>query len=176
MHLFDGYWEDIGTIKSFYQCNLDLAKTKSPFDLPSPAAPIYTRARFLPPSVINGATIRDSLIADGCVIEPGAVIENSVIGLRTHVRRDVVIRTSVLFGNDEYETPSPETGKIPLGIGAGTLIEGAIVEKNCRIGAGVRVKNDNGVQSSAETPEAMIVDGIAILQRAAKVPDGWKLT
>jgi glucose-1-phosphate adenylyltransferase len=176
MHLFDGYWEDIGTIKSFYQCNLDLAKTKPPFDLPSPAAPIYTRARFLPPSVINGATIRDSLIADGCVIEPGAVIENSVIGLRTHVRRDVVIRNSVLFGNDEYETPSPETGKIPLGIGAGTLIEGAIVEKNCRIGAGVRVKNDNGVQSSAETPEAMIVDGIAILQRAAKVPDGWKLT
>jgi glucose-1-phosphate adenylyltransferase len=174
MHLFDGYWEDIGTIKSFYQCNLDLAKTKPPFELPSPDAPIYTRARFLPPTVINGATIRDSLIADGCVIEPGAVIENSVIGLRTHVRRDVVIRHSVLFGNDEYETPSSESGKIPLGIGAGTLVEGAIVEKNCRIGAGVRIKNENDIQSSPETPEAMIVDGIAIVQRAATVPDGWK--
>jgi len=104
------------------------------------------------------------------------VIENSVIGLRTHIRRDVVIRSSVLFGNDEYETPSSESGKIPLGIGAGTLIEGAIVEKNCRIGAGVRIKNDQGVQSSPETPEAMIVDGIAIVQRAATVPDGWKFS
>jgi glucose-1-phosphate adenylyltransferase len=175
MHLFDGYWEDIGTIKSFFQCNLDLARTKPPFELPSPDAPIYTRARFLPPTVINGATIRDSLIADGCVIEPGAVIENSVVGLRTHVRRDVVIRSSVLFGNDDYEAPS-ETGKIPLGIGAGTLIEGAIVEKNCRIGAGVRIKNEKELQSSPETPEAMIVDGIAIVQRAATVPDGWEIT
>jgi glucose-1-phosphate adenylyltransferase len=175
IHLFDGYWEDIGTIKSFYQCNLDLAKTKPPFELPSADAPIYTRARFLPPSIINGAMIRDSLIADGCVIEPGAVIENSVVGLRTHVRHNVVIRNSVLFGNDEYETTSSQTGRIPLGIGAGTVIEGAIVEKNCRIGAGAKIANENSVQSSSETPEAMIVDGIAIVQRAATLPDGWKL-
>ncbi|HEY2759235.1 MAG TPA: sugar phosphate nucleotidyltransferase, partial [Pirellulales bacterium] len=175
IHPFDGYWEDIGTIKSFYQCNLDLAKTKPPFELPSPTAPIYTRARFLPPSIINGATIHDSLIADGCVIEPGAVIENSVIGLRTHIHRDVVIRNSILFGNDEYETPMPGSDQIPLGIGAGTLIERAIVETNCRIGSGVCITNSANLESSPETPEYMIVDGIPVLLRGATLRDGWRL-
>jgi glucose-1-phosphate adenylyltransferase len=175
MHLFDGYWEDIGTIKSFYQCNIDLAKTKPPFELPSPNAPIYTRARFLPPSIINGATIKDSLISDGCVIEPGATIENSVIGLLTHVGRDVVIRDSVLLGHDEYESAPPPGHEIPWGIGAGSRIERAIVEKNCRIGRGVRIVNESNRQSSQETPEYMIVDGILIVQRAVTLPDGWKL-
>ena len=164
MHLFDGYWEDIGTIKSFFQCNLDLAKTKPPFELPSPTAPIYTRARFLPPTIINGATITNSLIADGCVIEPGTTIESSVIGLRTHIRRNATIRNSVLFGNDEYETAG-ENGLVPLGIGPDTVIDGAIVEKNCRVGAGVRIVNDQRTDSSPETPEAMIVDGILVVQR-----------
>ena len=84
---------------------------------------------------INGATIRESLIADGCVIEPGAVIENSVIGLRTHIRKNVVIRNSVLFGSDEYDSPDLANDQIPLGIGEGTHIEGSIIETNCRIGA-----------------------------------------
>ncbi len=82
VHLFDGYWEDIGTIRSFYDANLALAAPERPFDLASATAPIYSRARFLPPSRIDGATIRNSLVADGCAIEEGAVIENSVIGLR----------------------------------------------------------------------------------------------
>jgi glucose-1-phosphate adenylyltransferase len=175
MHLFDGYWEDIGTIKSFYQCNLDLAKTKPPFDLPSASAPIYTRARFLPPTIINGATISDSLIADGCVIEPGAVIEKSVIGLRTRVGRNAQIRNSVLFGHDDYEALSSGNHQVPQGIGAETVIDGAIVEKNCRIGRGVRIVNDHKLDYSPETPECMIVDGIAIVQRGVTLPDGWKL-
>lgn len=174
MHLFDGYWEDIGTIKSFFQCNIDLAKPKPPFALQSPSAPIYTRARFLPPSIINGATIRESLIADGCIIEPGAVIENSVIGLRTHIRKNVVIRNSVLFGSDEYELPG-QSDQIPLGIGEGTHIEGSIVETNCRIGAGVRIANPGKLESSAETAECMIVDGIPVLLRGATLPHGWQL-
>ena len=174
MHLFDGYWEDIGTIKSFFQCNIDLAKTKPPFELCSPTAPIYTRARFLPPSIINGATIHESLISDGCVIEPGAVIENSVIGLRTHIRRNVVIRNSVLFGNDEYETPVPGSSQIPLGIGAGTVIERAIIETNCRIGSDVQIKNTGKVETSPETAEYMTVDGIPVLLRGATLPNGWR--
>ncbi|HEY2760046.1 MAG TPA: glucose-1-phosphate adenylyltransferase, partial [Pirellulales bacterium] len=155
--------------------NIDLAKTVPPFELPSPTAPIYSRARFLPPTIINGATITNSLIADGCVIEPGTVIENSVIGLRTHVRRNAVIRDSVLFGNDEYETPVVGSANVPLGIGAGTVIEHSIVEKNCRIGAGARIVNPQQLESSEETPECMIVDGILVVQRAATVPDGWQL-
>ncbi len=90
VHLFDGYWEDIGTIKSFYEANLGLASPTPPFDLASAEAPIYSRARFLPPTRIDGATIRGSLMADGSMIEEGAVIENSVIGLRCRIGRNVV--------------------------------------------------------------------------------------
>ncbi|HEY4759675.1 MAG TPA: sugar phosphate nucleotidyltransferase, partial [Thermoguttaceae bacterium] len=87
-YIFDGYWEDIGTIKSYYHANLALAATNAAFDLVSPGAPIYSRARFLPPTRIDGATIRASLIADGSRIEEGAVIENSMIGLRCLIGRD----------------------------------------------------------------------------------------
>ncbi len=116
MHLFDGYWEDIGTIKSFYQCNLELAKSSPAFDLNKADAPIYTRARFLPPARIDSATIRNSLIADGCVIESGAVIENSVIGLRTHVGKNVTIKNSVLMGADEYESDADKAKDTATGM------------------------------------------------------------
>ena len=178
MHLFDGYWEDIGTIKSFYQCNLDLAAANPPFNLTVADAPIYSRARFLPPSRIDGATIRNSLISDGCVIEPGVTIEQSVIGLRCRIGRNVTIRKSVVMGADFYESPDDmrqEGQSIPMGIGEGTTIEGAIIDKNCRIGRNVRVANDAGLESSPETPEAMISDGIIVVQKGAALADGWKL-
>ena len=105
LHLFDGYWEDIGTIRSFYEANLMLAQPNPPFELASATAPIYTRARFLPPTRVDGATIERSLVADGCVIGAGTRIENSVIGLRCRIGRDVIIRNSVIMGADFYETP-----------------------------------------------------------------------
>jgi glucose-1-phosphate adenylyltransferase len=180
VHLFDGYWEDIGTIRSFYEANLQLATPERPFDLASATAPIYTRTRFLPPSRLDGVTVRNSLIADGCAIEEGTVIENSVIGVRCQIGRDVVIRNSVLMGADEYETldeaAASAVAGIPLqGIGAGTLIQGAIIDKNCRIGRDVRVANDRNVETSDETPEAMIRDGIACVQKGAILPDGWRM-
>jgi glucose-1-phosphate adenylyltransferase len=176
MHLFDGYWEDIGTIKSFYECNLDLARPNPPFELASANAPIYTRARFLPPSQFQCAQVNNSLISDGCQIEPGVVIENSVVGLRTRIGRNATIRNSVLLGHDFYE----EDGKngqsgIPLGIGAGSVIERAIIDKNCRIGQGVRVVNERNVDASDEAADHMIVDGITVIERGATLPDGWKL-
>ena len=139
--MFDGYWEDIGTIRSFYEANLQLAAADRPFDLASAVAPIYTRARFLAPSRLDGVTVRNSLIADGCEIEDGTVIENSVIGVRCRIGKNVTIRDSVLMGNDEYETAAEAAeadaaGTPRQGIGAGTTIRGAIIDKNCRIGAG----------------------------------------
>jgi glucose-1-phosphate adenylyltransferase len=180
VHLFDGYWEDIGTIGSFYEANLSLATTEAPFDLAMPAAPIYTRARFLPPTRIDGATVRGSLIADGSVIGEGAVVENSVIGLRCLIDRDVVIRNSVLMGNDYYETVEDRRenvalGRPPVGVGAGTRIEGAIVDKNCRIGRNVRVINSRGVDSMDETACAMIRDGVVVVPKESTLPDGWAL-
>ncbi len=129
VHLFDGYWEDIGTIRSFYEASIGLAAADRPFDLASANAPIYSRARFLPPARFDGATIRHSLIADGCAIEEGAVIENSVIGVRCRIGRNVTIRNSILMGVDNYETPeeaaqAAAAGEPPLAIGEGTVIEG----------------------------------------------------
>jgi len=179
-HLFDGYWEDIGTIKSFFQANLDLTKTTAPFDIASAEAPIYSHARFLPPTRIDGATIRDSLVADGSIIEPGAVIENSVVGLRCRIGRNVVIRNSVLMGADFYEAPGEiashqSNGEPPLGVGEGSYIEGAIVDKNCRIGRNVRIVNEQGIDHTDETPFGMIRDGIVVLAKETSLPDGWKL-
>ncbi len=178
MHLFDGYWEDIGTIKSFYQCNLDLAAADPPFDLMSAEAPIYTRPRFLPPARIDGATIRNSLISDGCVIGADTVIENSVVGLRCRIGRGAVIRNAVVMGSDDYDSPAAMARQgqtIPQGIGDGTRIDRVIVDKNCRIGRNVRIDNEQGLESSPETPQYMICDGIVVVQKDAVLPDGWTL-
>ena len=180
VHLFDGYWEDIGTIKSFFEANLRRATADPPFELASADAPIFSRARFLPPSRVEGATIRGSLVADGCTIEDGAVIEDSVIGLRCLIGRNVQIRNSVLMGNDFYEAPDRiaaerSNGRPPLGVGEGTRIEGAIIDKDCRIGRNVRIENRRGLDSTEETPCAMIRDGIVVIPKDATLPDGWTL-
>ncbi len=181
--LFDGYWEDIGTILSFYEANLQLAAHNRPFDLASAVAPIYTRARFLAPSRLDGVMVRNSLVADGCEIEEGTVIENSVIGVRCRIGSNVTIRDSVLMGNDEYESAAEmaqaDADGIPRqGIGAGTTISGAIVDKNCRIGRNVRVANDRRIESTEDTPleslEAVIRDRIVCVQRGAILKDNWQ--
>jgi glucose-1-phosphate adenylyltransferase len=178
LHAFDGYWEDIGTIRSYYQCNLDLAKAAVPFEFASTEAPIYSRARFLPPSRVEGATISDSLISDGCVIERGAVIENSVIGLRCRIGKNCVIRNSVILGNDFYESPmelaaDASEGVPPLGIGAGSVIEGAIIDKNVHIGSKVRIVNEHRWIDTADCRQFTVRDGVAVVPKDAVVPDGW---
>ncbi|MGW8258064.1 MAG: glucose-1-phosphate adenylyltransferase, partial [Thermoguttaceae bacterium] len=170
VHLFDGYWEDIGTIKSFYRANLELATTNAAVDLFSPGAPIYSRARFLPPTRIDGGEISASLIADGCRIGEGTLIENSIIGLRCIIGRDVSIRNSIILGNDFYEPPADaerqrSNGLPALGIGAGTRIEGAIIDKNCHIGRNVRVLNEDGLDSTEETQFGMIRDSIMVVPK-----------
>ena len=178
LHPFDGYWEDIGTIRSYYQCNLDLAGVAPPFELARADAPIYSRARFLPPSRLDGASIRNSLVSDGCLIESGAVIENSVIGLRCRVGRNVVIRNSVVLGNDFYESDQDlasdaARGMPPLGIGSGTIIEGAIIDKNVRIGQRVRIVNDHGWEATGDSDRFTVRDRVAVVPKDAHVPDGW---
>lgn len=180
MYLFDGYWEDIGTIRSFYQANLELAAAKPPFELTSAVAPVYSSPRFLAPTRIGGATVQGSLLADGCDIGEGAVIENSVVGLRCQIGRNVTIRNSVIMGADFYESPEDLSalraeGRPPLGIGDNTVIEGAIIDKNCRIGSNVRLVNERGVDTTEETPQAMVRDGIVVVPKDAAIADGWSL-
>ncbi len=157
-----------------------MARPDAPFDLASAEAPIYSHARFLPPTRVDSATIRGSLVADGSMIEPGAVIENSVIGLRCRIGRNVVIRNTILMGADFYEAPDDiaahqANGDPPLGVGEGSHIEGAIIDKNARIGRNVRIINQQGLENTEETPFGMIRDGIVVTAKNTSMPDGWRL-
>lgn len=177
-YVFDGYWEDIGTIRSFFEANLSLAKPNPPFRMFEPDAPIYTNARFLPSTTITGATVSDSLVADGCTIGRGAVIENSVIGLRCQIGENVTIRNCVIMGADFFEHEAEVEhfeGSVPLGIGAGSYIENAIIDKNCRIGKNVRIFNKQDVENAAENEYCQVVDGIVVVQKGNVIPDGWKM-
>ncbi|QDV22606.1 glucose-1-phosphate adenylyltransferase [Aureliella helgolandensis] len=180
VHMFDDYWEDIGTIRAFYEANLQLAKKNPPFDLVCPEAPVYSRPRFLPPAIIEGAQISGSLIADGCRIGKGTVIENSVIGLRCLIGEGVTIRNSIIMGSDFYDTDQEvqahvDAGRPPVGIGAGSVIEGAILDKNCQVGKNVVVKNKSGADSSDEFNPCLIRDGIPVLVKEGVLPDGWSM-
>jgi glucose-1-phosphate adenylyltransferase len=181
VHLFDGYWEDIGTIRAFYDASLSLVKEDAPFELASREAPVYSRARYLPPSRFDGATISSSLIADGCQIGDGAVIENSIVGLRCKIGPGVTIRNSILMGADYYEgqielAHDRDAGRPAIGIGAGTLIDGAIVDKNCHIGRNVRIVNDAGVDTCGDDNDVCVIrEGIPIVLKDATLPDDWRL-
>lgn len=180
LHLFDGYWEDIGTIRAFYEANLSLASEAPPFDLSCSAAPVYSRPRFLPPSVMQDAQVRGSLIADGCQIGRGATIENSVIGLRTVIGEGATIRDSVVMGADYMQSSAERDadiaeGRIPIGIGSGSTISGAILDKNCRIGKNVYVKNERGVENAGEDDPLQIRDSIPIVIKDATLADGYRL-
>lgn len=179
MHLFDGYWEDIGTIRAFFDANLSLASPNPPFHLASPTAPVYSRARYLPPSLMQGAHIESSLIADGCRIGQGAVIENSVIGLRCMIGEGVTIRNSIVMGGDFYEQDDARHPCGPdhpqVGIGDGSVIEGSIVDKNCRIGKNVRIVNGQQVENADISEECFIRDGIPVVVKDAVLKDGWTL-
>lgn len=172
MHLFDGYWEDIGTIGSFYKANLSLAGTEPPFEFSSTQGPIYSRARFLPPTRLGDCQIKGSLIADGCEIGNGCIIENSVIGLRTVIAENTVVRNSILMGADYFEHDQ-NPADLPLGIGSNSVIDRAIIDKNCRIGNGVRIIGNPDTPDSEEVADCTIRDGIAVIAKKTVLPDGW---
>lgn len=176
-HLFDGYWEDIGTIGAFHKANIDLTADKPDFDFMRGEMPIFTRPRYLASSRIMGATVKNSLICDGCVIGRGAVIENSVIGVRSIIGENVTIRDTYFMGADYYEQPhdineNQTLGQPNLGVAADSVIERAIVDKNARIGRGVRILNETGVVDSEETPTHLIRDGVVVIPRQTTLPEG----
>lgn len=176
-HLFDGYWEDIGTIGAFYRANLDLTSKIPKFNLFDAEAPVYTRARYLPPSKIEETEINDSIISDGCIIN-GAKLTNSVIGLRSRISKGVQIEASFLMGADFYQTIDDmradlNKGLPRLGIGEGTIIKHAIIDKNARIGKNARLLNEAGVgERDGPNGSYFIRDGIIIVPKNAVIHDG----
>ena len=176
-HLFDGYWEDIGTIGAFYSANLDLTSKIPKFNLYDAEAPVYTRARYLPPSKIEDTEINDSIISDGCIIN-GAKVTNSVVGLRSRISKGVQMDASFMMGADIYQTfeemRQDLAGGLPrVGVGEGTVIKRAIIDKNARIGRNARLLNEAGV-AVADGPGGsyFIRDGIIIVPKNAVIADG----
>jgi glucose-1-phosphate adenylyltransferase len=165
---FDGYWEDIGTIRSFYETNLALTRQDSPFNFHIMGSPIYTRARFLPGSTIDGASLHNVLLADGCRIRKSK-IRDSIIGLRSQIADGVTIKASYVMGADFYEPITPTPGTIPLGIGPNCKIEGAILDKNVRFGPGVIIKPfPPGTEQDHENWS--VRDGLVVVAKNTALP------
>jgi len=176
-HLFDGYWEDIGTVGAFHQANIDLTRENPPFDFTYGDNPIFTRPRYLPCSRISGATVTNSLISDGCVIGKGSVIENSVIGVRAQIGENATIRNTYIMGSDLYEqhrhlTANAQAHRPGLGVGAESVIENAIIDKNARIGRNVQIRNAAGVIEKEDDPRYVIRDKIVVIPKHTILEDG----
>jgi glucose-1-phosphate adenylyltransferase len=171
---FDGYWEDIGTIRSFYETNLALASPNSPFNMFDPRYPIYTHPRFLPGSTVENSLLQHVLLSEGCCIESAQIV-HSVIGLRSQIRAGVTIRDSILMGNDFYDSADPaKQNSVPLGIGAGCTIEGAIIDKNARIGDNTTIQPfPRGVD--LDTDAWIVRDGIVVIPKDSVLPPGTNI-
>lgn len=171
-YVFNGYWRDIGTIRAFYDVSIELTKSNPLFSFMSQGSPIFTRARFLPPSKIDGTELSSVLLAEGCDLD-GAHIENSVVGLRSVIGKGTVIRNSVLLGNDFYGSHSLKS-KFDVGIGKNCQIQNCILDKNVRIGNNVTITNLEGVHEK-DGKNYYIRDGIVIIPKAANISDGTKI-
>ncbi len=177
-HVFQGYWEDIGTIRSFFEANLDLASELPRFNFFDMSAPIYTRPRFLPASKINGASIDHAVISEGCIISH-CHIAQSVVGVRSLVDIGSHITRSVILGADYYESQESLTrnaaeGRPRLGIGKYTRIHHAIIDKNVRIGDHC-VITPHGKPETTDHPLYYIRDGVVIIPKDTVVPHGTVL-
>jgi glucose-1-phosphate adenylyltransferase len=180
-HLFDGFWEDLGTIRSYHDTSLALGEAKPPFDFFEPEGVIYTRMRNLPASRINGAKLDRATIADGCVIGSGSTIEHSMIGVRSVVGANCYLRDVVMIGSDGFETTADilenrRQNRPDLNIGDGSRIERAILDKDCRIGRNVVISDRAGDPDSDDPAGRFCIrDGIVCVPRAAVIPDNFRI-
>ncbi len=175
--LFNGYWEDIGTIAAFFKANLDMTAPIPPFNLFDAEAPLLSRARYLPPSKVNNCEIRDSIISDGCIIN-GAKLSRAVIGLRSRIGEGAQLEAAYMMGADYYQTweamlADSSANQPRIGIGENTIIKTAIIDKNARIGKGVRLVNEaKAINVDGEDGSYYIRDGIIIVPKNAVIKDG----
>jgi glucose-1-phosphate adenylyltransferase len=176
-HSFDGYWEDIGTIRAFYEANLDLSSPLPKFNFFDTEAPIYTRSRYLPPSKLHDCDIDNSMVSEGCILN-GVYARRSIIGLRSRLDNGVRIENSIIMGSDLFESIEEIKGNIEhgvphIGIGQNSIIRRAIVDKNVRIGRDVKLLNQAGLDNmDGENGSYFIRDGIIIVPKNGMIKDG----
>ncbi len=177
-YLFDDYWEDIGTIEAFYHANLALTQQpQPPFSFYDEKAPIYTRARYLPPSKLLDCQVTESIIGEGCILK-NCRIQHSVLGVRSRIESGCVIEESLLMGADFYQASverqsNVEKGDTPVGIGTDSIIRGAIIDKNASIGHDVKIINKDNVQEADRESQGFYIrSGIVVVLKNAVIPDG----
>jgi glucose-1-phosphate adenylyltransferase len=170
--LYRGYWADVGTIESFYDANMTFTRDHPPFRFYDPKKPIFTRPRFLAASRFIDSTVSYSMVTEGCYVNRCRV-EASIVGIRTRIDERAVVKRSVLLGADYYDTDGPEGGdrSVPLGIGQDSVLDRVIVDKNARIGRGVRLVNEKNVQE-ADGENYYIRGGIIVVPKNGVIPDG----
>lgn len=176
--LFDGYWEDIGTIEAFYDANLELTRQpRPPFSFYDETAPIYTRARYLPPTKLLDCQVTESMIGEGCILKE-CRINHCVLGVRSRVEAGCVLEDSLIMGADFYEPFAErqsglQEGGVPLGIGAETTIRRAIIDKNAHIGRKVQIINKDRVEEADREKQGFLIrNGIVVVFKNAVIPDG----
>lgn len=175
-YLHEGYWADIGTISAFYEANIQATQVHAPFPLYCPGNPIFTHMRSLAPAIVIRSAIRDSLIAEGCDLH-GAIISDSVIGVRSIIRPGATLKEVVMMGADYFEEESPQPldphspGYVPLGIGRNVTMEHCIVDKNARIGDGVIIRRHDDTVN-VDNPNYCIRDGITVIPKHAIIAPG----
>ncbi len=177
-YVFDDYWEDIGTIGAFYEANLALTQQpKPPFSFYDEKFPIYTRPRYLPPTKLVDAQITDSIIGEGSILK-SCSIHHCVLGVRSRVESDVVLKDSLVMGSDFFESSEErlalrQGGGIPLGVGQGTTVKRAILDKNTRIGNNVAIVNKDRVEEADRADEGFYIrNGIVLVVKNASISDG----
>jgi glucose-1-phosphate adenylyltransferase len=177
-YLFDGYWEDIGTIEAFYEANLALTQQpQPPFSFYDEKAPIYTRGRYLPPTKVLNCRITDTMIGDGCILK-NCQIHHSVLGIRTRIESNCNIQDTLIMGADFYQSAEKrqadfDKGAVPLGIGANTTVRRAIIDKNARIGRDVQIINKDHVEEAEREEQGFhIRNGIVVVIKNGTIPDG----
>jgi len=170
---FNGYWEDIGTIKSFFDAHIDMTKKNPPFNFYDQEKPIFTRPRFLPAAKISGSTINSSIVCEGSMIEDSN-ISDSILGLRAIIRSGSKLSKVILMGADFYETDHDESSGPGLGIGKNCIIENAIIDKDVRIGDDVQLINRDNIQNG-EKDGIIIREGIIIVPKSLKIRSGFQL-
>jgi len=179
VHLFDGYWEDLGTIKSYHDSSLALASNNPPFNFYSPEGVIYTRMRFLPAARIEGATLEESLVSDGCVVGRNTKIVKSLLGVRARIGSNVRLDETVMIGADRFEDDADLAknrllNRPDFNVGDNSIIKRAILDKDCRVGKGVKILNRANVRD-VDTELYSIHDGIVVIPRGVIIPDGTEI-
>jgi glucose-1-phosphate adenylyltransferase len=168
---FDGYWEDIGTIRTFFEANMALTDRHPPFSFYDVNSPVYTHSRFLPGAIVENARIEKSFLAEGCHIS-NATIQNSLVGIRSIIGENVKMDHTYLMGADFYEDMSSESdGNIPVGIGNNSILKNVIIDKNARIGKNVQLVNSKNITEEFHD-NYVIRDGIIVIPKGAVIPDG----